>query len=184
MAFIKQNKIRLVACALLTVFVVSLLHFSLVSAEDAVKSPEKSTLDSISQNCASIKQSLSQLQRADSRTRTYLGTAYQTISTNFIAPLAARLARNNYDSPEIMQIQADYLVALTDFRSAYTDYMRDLELLIATDCQAHPADFYEQLATTRTRRATLAKLSASLSKLTAAQIDTVTALREELIDAH
>lgn len=41
----------------------------------------------ISQNCSTIQQSLSQLQKIDSRTRTYLGTTYEAIANRFIIPL-------------------------------------------------------------------------------------------------
>ena len=48
----------------------------------------------ISQNCGSIQQSLRQLQVADSRTRVYLGSIYETILSDFMTPLATRVASN------------------------------------------------------------------------------------------
>ena len=74
------------AAAAATVGIVSPVSVSALSKEEA---------NAISSNCSTIKQSLSQLQKADSKTRTYLGTTYETIASRFITPLNLRLVRNN-----------------------------------------------------------------------------------------
>ena len=141
---------------------------------------EEQRLAAISQNCSSIKQALSQLQRADSRTRTYLGAAYETISTKFITPLNLRLTRNNHEAERLFSIQADFSAEQERFRTSYTDYMRELEGLIATDCSAHPQEFYDHLETTRNKRAALKLTTTKLSELANAQYEAVLELEESL----
>ncbi len=132
----------------------------------------------ISQHCGTIKQSLTQLQRADSRTRTYLGTTYETIINKFITPLNLRLVKNNF-SP-LTTLQANFISEQNRFKESYTDYMRELENLIATDCQAQPQDFYSKLQTVRSKRSTLHKVAINMSKLAEEQYSSVQKIREEL----
>ncbi len=163
-----------IVCVLLLLCLVS-PAFALEDSEaDAAK------LSSISQNCSSIKQSLIALQRSDSRTRIYLGSAYETISTSFITPLNLRLVRNNRTDTNLFQIQADFSQNQSNFRSEYTSYMRELEYLISLDCQAHPDAFYRQLVKTRQHRETLHNTTLQLNQLVKDQYSAVEALRKEL----
>lgn len=134
----------------------------------------------ISQNCAHIKDSLIQLQRVDSRTRTYLGTAYESISSRFITPLNLRLVRLGTPSATLFEIQSNFTTAQAQFRDRYIAYMRDLENLIATDCEARPEDFYNQLTTTRTKREELRQSTKKLAELAEEQYQAVFKLRSDL----
>lgn len=136
--------------------------------------------DAIVQNCNQIKQSLVKLQHADSRTRTYLGSAYEAISGRFITPLNLRLIRNNIPSAELFRIQNDFVAAQTDFRNKYVDYMRELENLIAADCSAHPEDFYNLLTSVRNKREELRLSTKKISDLASEQYKTVEELKETL----
>lgn len=132
----------------------------------------------ISQNCSTIQQSLSQLQKIDSRTRTYLGTTYETIANRFIIPLNLRLVKNN--RPTFSEIQAEFTLEQTKFRDTYTAYMRELESLIATDCKNSPEEFYQKLITTREKRAALRVTTERLSVLAGQQYVIVLDLRSKL----
>ncbi len=136
--------------------------------------------DAIVQNCNQIKQSLIKLQHADSRTRTYLGSAYEAISGRFITPLNLRLIRNNIPSAELFRIQNDFVAAQADFRNKYVDYMRELESLIAADCSAHPEDFYNLLTSVRNKREELRLSTKKISDLASEQYKTVEELKEAL----
>lgn len=138
----------------------------------------ESQKSSIVRNCAAIKQSLEQLQRVDSKTRTYLGTTYETIANKFITPLNIRLVKNNL--PTLSTIQTDFMAGQTNFRNDYTTYMRELEGLIATDCQNNPGGFYTQLITVREKRAQLRSAALELMKLTTDQYKAVEKLKKEL----
>lgn len=148
------------------------------SEEDS--QPTATMISNITQNCASIKQSLSQLQRADSRVRVYLGASYERIATSFINPLATRLARNNLTDSSLHSIQSEFSSAQDAFRFAYTDYMREMDTLIATDCLSRPDEFYEQLVIARARRETLRQSTVKLTTLTNQQLTAVQKLEASL----
>ncbi len=132
----------------------------------------------ISQNCATIKQSLRNLQKADIRTRTYLGSTYETVFNDFILPLNRRLLENNI--VPFSGIQSDFSTEQAAFRSAYTTYMRSLETLIATDCQTKPDAFYDQLLKVRAERADLRLATERLNDLTSEQYQSALKLKENL----
>lgn len=132
----------------------------------------------ISQNCSNIKQSLNQLQRVDSRTRTYLGTTYETILTRFIIPLNLRLVKNN--RPSLPTVQSDFTAEQVKFRDSYTDYMRELENLINIDCSVQPDNFYSQLETVRSKREVLRATTVRLAALADEQYRVVFDLRSAL----
>lgn len=134
--------------------------------------------EAISTNCGTIKKSLDQLQKVDSRTRTYLGTTYETIANKFITPLNLRLVKNNL--PTLSIIQSDFSSEQGKFREAFTNYMRELESLIAIDCQAHPEDFYKQLEVVRVRRTSVRTSANKLSGLADNQYRAVVELRDSL----
>lgn len=132
----------------------------------------------ISQNCGSIRQTLEQLQKIDSRTRTYLGTTYETIANHFIVPLNLRLVKNN--RPTLASLQTEYTTAQAVFKTSYTTYMRELEQLIAMDCRTEPDQFYDQLVTVRTSRSVLRDSALELNGLTEDQYQAVLDLRSSL----
>lgn len=139
---------------------------------------EAKQLEAVSENCPTIKRSLDQLQKVDSRTRTYLGTTYETIANRFITPLNLRLVKNN--RPTLAEIQSEFSVAQVKFREAYTVYMRELEGLIAIDCRNRAEEFYNQLVTVRSKRASLRSTTEELSKLANDQYQAVLNLKDSL----
>lgn len=134
--------------------------------------------DAVSQNCSNIKQSLTQLQKVDSRTRTYLGTTYETILTRFIIPLNLRLVKNN--RPSLPTVQYDFTAEQVKFRDSYTDYMRELENLINIDCSVQPDDFYARLEVVRDKRSILRETTVRLAQLADEQYRIVRDLRSSL----
>lgn len=132
----------------------------------------------ISQNCSTIQQSLSRLQKVDSRTRTYLGTTYETLANKFITPLNLRLVKNNL--PTLSTIQSDFISEQAKFKENYTNYMRELEALIATDCKNNPTEFYSKLELVRDKRSDLRSSALNMSKIATEQYKTVVKLKEDL----
>lgn len=174
----------------LIILAVSLLIPALpVFATDASPAPDddksqtaltEEKSQAIMQNCSNIKQSLTQLQRADSRTRTYLGSAYESISGRFITPLNLRMVKNGTPSTELFRIQNDFTARQNDFRNTYVGYMRELESLIAIDCSAHPQEFYDKLNTVRTEREKLHQITRQISQLVDEQYKTVEEISKTL----
>ncbi len=172
MASIKQISI--------IITIVAVLSTTLMAPAVAAISEEQT--NAVVQNCSNIKQSLVKLQHSDSRTRTYLGSSYEAISTRFITPLNLRLVKNNLPITELFKIQNDFSAAQSSFRNKYVDYMRELEGLIATDCSTHPADFYQKLTAVRTKREDLRKVTKTLSELADQQYQSVSNLEKSLRD--
>ncbi len=170
MDFIKRISVTVVALVILG----NLFTYT----ANATLSDEQKT--AIVQNCSHIQQSLTKLQYADLRTRTYLGSSYESIVGKFITPLNLRLVKNNKVSSELFQIQNDFVQAQTNFRNYYVDYMRELEGVIATDCAAHPEGFYAKLEKTRERREELRKITKTLAELADKQYTEVQKLMESL----
>ncbi len=148
------------------------------SNQDSDEHPSARQKSSIVQNCPAIKQSLGQLQKIDSKTRTYLGTTYETIATKFITPLNLRLVKNNL--PTFSTIQTNFMTEQGNFRSDYTEYMRELEGLIGIDCRNNPDEFYSKLTIVREKRSRLRSDVQKLSKLTSEQYKSVEKLKKEL----
>ncbi len=153
---------------------------SIFAVNSSVMALDKAQEDAIVQNCGNIKQSLIKLQHSDSRTRTYLGSAYEAVSGRFITPLNLRLVKNGLPSTELFRIQNDFTAAQTDFRAKYVEYMRELEGLIATECVNHPKGFYDKLEITRKRREGLRQTTKRLSELVDQQYKTVEDLKATL----
>lgn len=143
-----------------------------------VEGVETKQLEAVSENCPNIKRSLNQLQKVDSRARTYLGTTYETIANRFIIPLNLRLVRDN--RPTLSEIQSDFFATQAKFRDAYTVYMRELEGLTAIDCRNHAEEFYRRLEVVRDKRADLRTTTAELSQLAHDQYQAVLNLQESL----
>lgn len=134
----------------------------------------------ISTNCETIKQSIQQLTRADSKTRVYLGGAYENALTNFIVPLNLRLTKNNKPNPGLTSVQSKFAEKRQAFNTTYTKYMKQVEDLLAIDCKAEPESFYEQLQTARASRATLQQTTLELNSLLHDHIEGVKKLRSGL----
>ena len=171
MAYTKLIRVVAITMAITTVCVATTRLATATALTEAQRG-------AISQNCATIKQSLEQLQHSDSRTRTYLGATYETIANKFIVPLNLRLVKNNL--PTFPDIQSNFTNEQTKFKDAYTDYMKSLGELIATDCKTDPEGFYGKLETTRGKRETLQKTTKALVDLTDQQYNSTEQLLENL----
>lgn len=131
----------------------------IVSASFSIISPPSASAltdlqnGAISQNCASIQNSLKSLQKADSRTRVLLGSTYQTIFTNFVTPLNLRLVRHGQPNSDLIEIQSDFIDSRTKFSKNFIKYSQSLEQLISIDCKNEPEKFYQKLEQTRKLRA-------------------------------
>lgn len=168
--FLKYTKLICIGLA------VGMLGLNIQSAS-ALTDGQRSTL---SQNCTSIKASLQRLQKADSRTRVFLGTSYEHILSNFIAPLNVRLAKNNKPNSTLTDIQVQFATKRTKFTDTYTTYMKNFDTLLATDCVNEPDIFYQRLETLRNDRKELHNTAVDLRTLTNKNVDAVKQLRDSL----
>lgn len=149
-------------CFFIPVFV-GVCLFSLQANPVSALSEEQS--GSIVQNCASIKQSLRTLQRTDARSRSYLGTAYETILSKFIAPLNLRLINTSQPNANLTTLHSNIIETRKNFIAEYTTYSQALEDLVSSDCYSHPEDFYTKLQNTRRKRANLSSTTTTFRNL-------------------
>lgn len=127
--------------------------FSLVpKTAFAEETLSKEQTGAISQSCDSIKQSLKKLQKADTKTRSFLGGIYEDFLTDFISPLNLRLVKNDLPSPTLTELHSSLISKRQDFAKKFTLYAQNLETLLNTDCQKNPAEFYAKLQETRKSR--------------------------------
>lgn len=138
----------------------------------------------IVQNCATTKQSLRTLQRTDARTRSYLGSAYENLLSNYISPLNLRLINQNQPNTNLTNIHSQILDTRQDFISRYTAYAQSLEDLISSNCQTNPGEFYDKLVATRKKRAELSTVTTSLRNLFSEQLTDVRLLKNSLGDKN
>ena len=131
-------------------------------------------------NCDNIHNTLVVLQHNDSRTRVYLGRYYETISTDFITPLNVWLVGHNMSNAELVENQNDFAAERNNFVGEYITYQKALEDLVATDCKAEPAKFYDKLTNVRKLRAVVEKDVKKIRELMNEQVKLVTTLRETL----
>ena len=142
------------------VLILSLLALSAlvalpVRAEDQLPVLSKEQAGAISQSCDSIKQSLKKLQKADTKTRSYLGSLYEEFITDFISPLNLRLTRNNMPNATLTTLHSDLILKRQDFAQKFTLYEQSFEILLSANCQDNPEDLYRKLQETRKARTTL-----------------------------
>lgn len=161
--YMRKNCSVFIAIIAIVMFFVSSFSFATVFAEGAILDEDQ--IGAISQNCATIKQSLRALQRTDARTRAYLGSAYERVLSDFITPMDLRLINVNQPNASLTTIHSDIIEARQNFVRDYTVYSQKLEELITHDCQNDPQNFYHTLTDTREKRATLEKSTEKIRRL-------------------
>lgn len=156
----------------------ALMMLVILAPQASALTPEQE--GAISQNCASINQSLKALQKTDARTRVYLGSVYQSVLTDFITPLNLRLVRNNVPNTDLVDDQSDFTKARNNFSHDFIAYSQSLEELIAADCQNHPSEFYDKLESTREKRRVVAEDVAKIQQLITEHTEQVIKLKESI----
>ncbi len=134
----------------------------------------------ISASCSTIRQSLKTLQRSDSRTRTYFGAIYETVSTKYLKPLNLRLVSNDMVNSALLNIQTSFTTNRSNFSDDFIQYSKSLEELIAVDCHVDPELFYKKLNETREKRAAVADDVKKLNKLLVDIVEEANKLKETL----
>jgi len=139
---------KFLTASLVTIFIASL---SLAPATHAAQiSDDQAGL--ISMTCGSVQLQLKNLRKTDSRVRVYLGSRYEFVLANLMTNLNLRLIKNNLASPPLAASQTTFNSEREFFKTAFTDYSKSLDVLIATDCKSDPYGFYDKLELARNKR--------------------------------
>ena len=131
-------------------------------------------------HCASIKEDLRSLQKADARTRVYLGSYLETALSKFIVPLNLRLVENNLSSADFIENQNDFVAKKSAFINDFISYQQHLEELVAMNCGREPEKFYEKLVKVRDKRAIVERDVLALRTLLSEHVKLVLALGSKL----
>ncbi|MBR1795726.1 hypothetical protein IJ765_00495 [Candidatus Saccharibacteria bacterium] len=150
----------------------------LVSADDVVLSDEQR--GAISTNCDSLKSTLKNLQRVDSRTRSFLGAAYDKFLSSYISPLSLRMVANNRLSTSLTGIHSGILNSREVFVAQFTSYSQSFEELLQVDCKTQPEEFYRKLVATRKKRTMLESTVTSLRSALGNHYTAVEKFRSEM----
>ena len=162
---------RLVLCFVVFVFVCPVLPAGAISDEQR---------SAISDHCEAMRADLKNVQKADSRTRVYLGGHYETILSKFIVPLNVRLVENNLSTAGFVENQNKFADTRTVFAADFITYQQGLEELIAIDCKKDPSGFYEKLQKVQQARRTVEQDTVKMQNLINEHIRMVNKMKGEL----
>lgn len=177
-----KNKLALLLSLTALLAVVKITTVPVYAEEEKPVQLSEEKRGLISQNCGTIRQSLKNLQRSDSRARTYFGAIYETASSKYIVPLNLRLVKNDISSVSLINLQSDLADKRVKFSSDFISYSKSLEELIAYDCRLNPDTFYEKLVATRKKRAAVATDMKEINELLTSSVKYVEKLEEKLND--
>lgn len=174
MAFKNVKKIAFLVVPLALVCFLNVSVNAEGEAEPSVTSEQKSI---IIDHCDTIKDSLRSLQKADSRTRVYLGRYFETILSNFMVPLNIRLVENSISNTKLIENQTNFANRRDRFNSDFISYQQTLEELVNTNCKNEPEQFYTKLIMAREKRAIVSKDVTRLKGFTDDQVRLVQELK-------
>lgn len=156
----------ILVCAVM-IGVVSLGLTHTVRGEEASNIITDDQIAAIKMNCTGLQANLNRLLQSDKLLRIDRGNLYRLISSRLMVPLNQRIASNQLDGGNLVQLTASYNTAYQTFFNAYKDYETSLSAALAIDCTRQPTTFYDQVADARTKRQALHAASAKLVDLAA-----------------
>lgn len=134
----------------------------------------------ITERCEAVLNQLRVVQREDARTRIYLGRYYETILDRFITPMNMRLAENTLLDVKFTNNQNYFVKTRESFMIDFTQYQKELDDLVATDCKKEPGVFQKKLGQVREWREEVAADAEKLRKLAEENRVLVTELRGKI----
>ncbi len=174
------KSLRKKSILLVSVLVFGLLTSYFPSTSVSAMSDEKS--GAISQHCGTIKQALKSLQKTDARSRSYLGTVYETIISKYITPFNTRLINNGQPNVSLTDLHSTILDVRKQFVSDYTSYSQTFETLLSVNCQEDPEGFYWYLGETRKKRAEVSSDTTNMRNLLSEYLTVVRRLKSNTMD--
>lgn len=106
----------------------------------------------IKDNCVAVKSTLNQLHASDALLRVNRGQIYESVGAKLMNRFNGRLSSNGLDIKGLSLVSTNYQTALSNFRSDYQSYERQLSTAIAIDCTKDPQAFHLALEDARAKR--------------------------------
>ncbi len=129
-----------------------LVGASLTSVSAQENALSERHINHIRDNCVSAKNTLSQLHASDALLRVNRGQLYESISTKLMSRFNTRVSNNGFNNSDLVSVTTGYGRTLDAFRSSYQTYEEQLSVALRIDCQKNPTQFYEAVASARTKR--------------------------------
>jgi hypothetical protein len=146
-----QKPRRLIILGLLATVVMSGVFLSTAFAQEAPTTDAQ--IDRIRTNCATVKNTLTQLHVSDALLRVNRGQLYESITTKLMSSFNGRASSNNLDATGLVVITSSYNGTLSTFRADYQSYEQQLSAALKIDCTKEPVAFYDAVANARDKRA-------------------------------
>ncbi|MBQ6510564.1 hypothetical protein IJI94_01190 [Candidatus Saccharibacteria bacterium] len=165
---------------LLILIILTLASCSFFSLKTYAEAASESQKEVISEYCNTIKQSLKTIQYFDVDNRVKLGSKYETALSKFMTPFNVRAVKNNLLPSELTDLQKKFAEQKTTFAADFTTYSKQLEELIAVDCQKDPSSFYDKLLNTREAREKVKQDTTNLNNILRKYKEIVVGIGEKL----
>lgn len=145
--------LRILSTLALATVVTALLAVSSQTAHAQSVPLTSDQIQTIKNNCTSIKSTLTQLHASDALLRVNRGQVYESIASKLMDPFNSQLSSNRLDSRATSAVTSSYRGALDTFRNDYKLYEEKLSAAIRTDCANQPELFYTTIEQARVYRA-------------------------------
>jgi outer membrane murein-binding lipoprotein Lpp len=133
-----------------TMLVCGLFFIKIASAQNDV--PTDAQIQLVQNNCLSLKSTLNQLHASDALLRVNMGQLYESMAIKLMNGFNGRIENNNLNNNSLASETKSYNAILDNFRDDYQAYEQQLSAAINTDCQNHPASFYNSISLAQTYR--------------------------------
>ncbi len=129
----------------------SFLIFNNAKADDS-SALTTEQIEKIKNSCLVTKNTLNQLHASDALLRVNRGQLYEALATKLMDGFNGRVSNNNLNNSGLVSVTNSYETALNAFRNDYIEYEEQLSAAIDIDCSKQPVEFYDSVASARTKR--------------------------------
>lgn len=155
-----------------------------VYADSSSTNLTDSQIGLIKLNCVSVESTLDSIHANDALSRVHLGQEYETISTNFMAPMNSRVALAKLDGVALTKTTVDFNSKLNDFRNLYQQYEQTMFRAIQLKCTSQPALFYTTLTQAQADRVLVRQVVTELADLVTQYQQEVAVVRTQALSSQ
>ena len=170
-------------------FIISVIALVVVSgpfvyADSPPTNLSDNQINLIKLNCVSVESTLSRIHANDALSRVHLGQEYETISTNFMAPMNSRVALAKLDGVALTKTTVDFNNKLSEFRSLYQQYEQTMFQVIQMKCVSQPSVFYTTLTQAQADRVLVRQVVGELADLVSQYQQEVAVVRTQALSPN
>jgi hypothetical protein len=174
---------RLKIAAAMIVAIGAVAFWQMASA-GAVTQISQQKISLIKEHCVENLAALNRLHQTDAFLRTDRGNLYRTIGDKLMVPLNRRLASNQLNGGELVDITAEFDQEYGRFYDAYIAYDNALTDVLDLDCTKQPVEFYNTLLDARAKRIQLSAINQKLKDLIRSYGATFVEFKRDFLKEH